>query len=410
MSSKKTSAQEATTAEEQQVTAVESEEVIVARLERELQHNLKRCKILLQYGPRRINLPYSEFKIVEELAANVRPLSKDIVARRMPMAKINNRHLTRREKLNVRIDLERSIAIMSGYAYNFALLVDKKARDDTRDAAILEGNGFYYARNIDKSPRQDTREAAIREQKALEYAVQVDQCSTPETRAAAISKGDGIEYCVKFNEPPSEETRNAAIKQKQAYLYAKYVDKGPHPLTRQAVLTTEQKNAVKYAVFIDQQSTEDMKAAALAAGNGFEWALFVDKKPSDITRQNAIENYCAYEYARWVDQEFREDTFQAVLDGISHEKSKDILRYVKHITRNPCIRSFLAVSVYYKKEYLKYFGLPSKWPHFVGTLDRKLPLYLLVGMWEESYLTVNNTSTQYPLSNNKEDQDPDDVE
>ena len=47
-------------------------------------------------------------------------------------------------------DILRRAAIEAGYGYEYATLVDKEPRNDTRQAAINERCGYSYALNIDK--------------------------------------------------------------------------------------------------------------------------------------------------------------------------------------------------------------------------------------------------------------------
>jgi hypothetical protein len=81
-------------------------------------------------------------------------------------------------EINVPSEVNRNIVCQNPRsAYFYALLTDKKSRDDTRKAAC--GDPFFaywYAKNIDKHARDDTREAACTKSfEAYLYARDVDE-------------------------------------------------------------------------------------------------------------------------------------------------------------------------------------------------------------------------------------------
>jgi len=65
---------------------------------------------------------------------------------------------------STRDDTRKAVCEDPYHAYMYAFYVDKSSRDETRKAACRDPwYAYYYAQDIDKSPRDDTREAAYRD-------------------------------------------------------------------------------------------------------------------------------------------------------------------------------------------------------------------------------------------------------
>jgi hypothetical protein len=145
-------------------------------------------------------------EVSEENIINCQRNSSFHVNKAIPIRYLND------EELSI---LKSAYCKNSYYAYNYAIYVDQKPTDETRNAACQKSEtAYWYARDVDQKPTDKTRSVACQHPHfAYKYAKYVDRKPTNETRFGACRYPEyAFYYARDVDKKPTNETRNAVSK------------------------------------------------------------------------------------------------------------------------------------------------------------------------------------------------------